>query len=345
MSVPSITDRALAVPMWAIAAPLLIAPAANALNVLRRRRKLRRGLCVQCGYDLRASNLRCPECGHSINVTPRAGMIARCSPSISAAMTLVIVAASSVSFERYFVRHSQAHWAPYEATSKFVAALEAGPVDIAAARAALGEGADMHGHPFRTATETMELILAAEDPALLRLLNENGFRLSGGAESYPLLRDALWHRRDPDLLAQLLRCGANPNAPSPHSDQTVLMSAVTEGKFYAVRLLLDAGADINAANSSGQTVLHLLPTTSAYPPAMLGLLLSFHPRLDMRDGDGNTPLHVAAKERSLVCVRLLLDAGADLNIRNAAGQTAQQLIDTATWPQGAALLRERARSK
>ena len=51
------------VPHWAVTVALA-APLAMALVRWRReRRRAARGLCPQCGYDLRASPQRCPECG------------------------------------------------------------------------------------------------------------------------------------------------------------------------------------------------------------------------------------------------------------------------------------------
>jgi hypothetical protein len=51
------------IPCWfivVISAPL---PAACIMRLLRRRRRIRRGLCLRCGYNLRATPDRCPECG------------------------------------------------------------------------------------------------------------------------------------------------------------------------------------------------------------------------------------------------------------------------------------------
>jgi hypothetical protein len=51
------------VPHWAVAAVLLVPPAVWLLRHRASRRRLRLGLCPACGYDLRATPGRCPECG------------------------------------------------------------------------------------------------------------------------------------------------------------------------------------------------------------------------------------------------------------------------------------------
>jgi hypothetical protein len=59
-------EVAMVLPHWFLAAlfasPTLVVMA----KWTRRHRRQSKGLCVACGYDLRASSGRCPECGHIV---------------------------------------------------------------------------------------------------------------------------------------------------------------------------------------------------------------------------------------------------------------------------------------
>jgi len=55
--------KAVTAPAWAVAVPLGVLPALRLVRFLRHRRSGSAGLCQRCGYDLRATPGRCPECG------------------------------------------------------------------------------------------------------------------------------------------------------------------------------------------------------------------------------------------------------------------------------------------
>jgi hypothetical protein len=60
----------LRVPLWAICVPTALAPLRRARRRARSIYRLKRGRCVDCGYDLRATPGRCPECGAMAAVQP-----------------------------------------------------------------------------------------------------------------------------------------------------------------------------------------------------------------------------------------------------------------------------------
>ena len=67
---PAYTSHDVYLPMWFLqvlsSLPLGYDVGRTGWRLMRRRRSVRLGLCPTCGYDLRASKERCPECGMAI---------------------------------------------------------------------------------------------------------------------------------------------------------------------------------------------------------------------------------------------------------------------------------------
>ena len=100
------------------------------------------------------------------------------------------------------------------------------------------------------------------------------------------------------------------------------------------QLALDVDVDHNRIEelvNSGASIEHLLAlflAASNKKPVVIELLVRLGGRrlVNQQDPHRQTPLHVAAGCRDTACIKVLLDNGADRNIRDRKGRTPAQAI-------------------
>lgn len=109
-------------------------------------------------------------------------------------------------------------------------------------------------------------------------------------------------------------------ACSPSIRTAGFLKAAAARNLDAVNLLLDAGADMNATTSSGNTALHHSAFNS--DAKVVQAFLTRRAQLNPLDARGRTPLIDAASQNAVECVKMLVDAGADVDVRDDEGITA-----------------------
>jgi ankyrin repeat protein/membrane protein CcdC involved in cytochrome C biogenesis len=92
--------------------------------------------------------------------------------------------------------------------------------------------------------------------------------------------------------------------------ETPLMKTVSEGNLPAMRVLIDMGADVNAADRSGNTALMRVKEGN---PDIIKLLIEKGANVSAMTVEGRTPLIAAASSGNVEAARLLLNAGAAVN--------------------------------
>lgn len=95
-------------------------------------------------------------------------------------------------------------------------------------------------------------------------------------------------------------------------------------KPEVVALLFAAGADSNAADSSGATPM--MYAAEVGTAEVLGGLLAARADLNAKDGEGRTALMYAADHCQTEFVRLLVQAGADATLKDTNGYTALKRV-------------------
>ena len=121
-----------------------------------------------------------------------------------------------------------------------------------------------------------------------------------------------------DEIRSLLDQGANVNAVDANG-VTLLIAASYNGQVEIVRLLLAKGAQVDKAEGSGFTPLHI--ASQQGHTEIVKLLLDKNAQVNKAKVGNNTPLYAASRNGHTEIVRLLLSKGAQVDKEANAGLT------------------------
>jgi len=124
--------------------------------------------------------------------------------------------------------------------------------------------------------------------------------------------------------------GGDPNRHSPDSNWPLLIVAIYYRRLDIISLLIGRGARLNGRDVEYEaTPLHWAATSHSVDGTKM--LLAAGADLNATNADGETPLIAAMKAYSYRIAQLLVDEGADLDIRTQSGETALSITREGTF--------------
>ncbi len=184
----------------------------------------------------------------------------------------------------------------------------------------LREGADVNIKNGQGMTVLMWAVAKNFSPEVVELLLAKMDVNARDKNDMTALMWAATSKSSPEVVKLLLDAHADVNAKDKN-DMTALMWAAKNSSPEVVKLLLDAGADINAQDKDGMTALMYAAKENIN--AEVVKVLSGKADINAQDEKGLTALmHAAWKNFNPEVVKLLLDAGANVYVKDNKGNKA-----------------------
>lgn len=307
-------------PMWFPALLLSFLPFFWLRGVRSRRRGIQRwrhGLCVECGYDLRASNSRCPECGREIDdgLKPRDSWGRDLGPTIFAIGLLVIGSfALVIGVQRSFNRQYR-EWNQYT----FDCALRRALSDHDGSRIEAFLQAGAVADPRALGDALRYAVLVQDERLAIRLLDAGADLSEHGIALVEIAAYHGWY----DFACDLVERGVAVNGYIDDQSSTMINwlaqkfgnRETAPSELKLVVMLLVKGADPNLADNDGDTPLHRLaaikPDLSASDVSRFAQLLIDHgASIDARNKRNETPLGLANSLDNRILIDFLKSKGA-----------------------------------
>jgi ankyrin repeat protein len=172
-----------------------------------------------------------------------------------------------------------------------------------------------------------------DDDAVVSQLIARGFDVNTtGPGGVPALLLAI-REPSPKVIGVLLKTPGIRAEVRNAKDESALMLAALAGMRDVCARLIALDADVN---KTGWTPLHYAATGGH--DAVIRLLLEHYAYIDAESPNQTTPLMMAAMYGTPSSVTLLLDAGADAKLRNAAGLSALDFAQRGQRPQSQAII-------
>lgn len=137
--------------------------------------------------------------------------------------------------------------------------------------------------------------------------------------------------------ALLLEKGADPNLMNSSGEAPLHVMCHHSGSAEIATLLIANKADLNLRGGKAKrTPLHILAAWGAHR-GLLPVLLDAGANPNVKDANGNTPLHTAAASNYADRIKLLLTKNADASIKNTKGATPADLSRKSRRPKASTI--------
>ncbi|KAJ3113861.1 hypothetical protein HK100_001866 [Physocladia obscura] len=194
------------------------------------------------------------------------------------------------------------------------------PVGVDAISQIVQLGADVNAISYLGVTPICVAVIIGDLEAV-KILAANGANVDFMAEDGATVLTMAVKANKYTITKVLLDYGADPNK---YSNNTPILHQTNQ--WSIIYLLFEYGVCANQANKDGQTTLHLWVDSATVNSNEICGILDLGANVNARDKHGNYPLTLAASNKSEIQVlKMLVERGAEINVKNQQKKTALQL--------------------